>query len=125
MHEERLKILKLPTLKFRRQRGDMIEMYKILTGKYDNLVTPNIPILSESRTGGNSLKIVNRRCHDLRKYSFCNRITNVWNSLPEDIVTAPSVIFFKNRLDKFRHTQELKYNWQVEITGIGSRSEVP
>jgi len=21
---------------------------------------------------------------DLRKYSFCNRITNVWNSLPED-----------------------------------------
>ena len=125
MHEERLKILKLPTLKFRRQRGDMIEMYKILTGKYDNLVTPNIPILSESRTRGNSLKIVNRRCHyDLRKYSFCNRITNAWNSLPEDIVSAPSVNSFKNRLNKFWHTQELKYNWQVEITGTGSRSLV-
>jgi len=124
-YEERLKILKLPTLKFRRQRGDMIETYKILTGKYDNVVTPNIPILSECRTRGNSLKIVNRRCHyDLRKYSFCNRITNVWNSLPEDIVSAPSVNSFKNRLDKFWHTQELKYNWQVEITGTGSRSLV-
>ena len=40
-------------------------------GKYDNVVTPNIPILSECRTRGNSLKILNRRCHyDLRKYSF-------------------------------------------------------
>jgi len=28
------------------------------------------------------------------------------------------------RLDKFWSTQELKYNWQVEITGTGSRSEV-
>ena len=52
--------------------------------------------------------IVNRRCHyDLRKYSSCNRITNVWNSLPEDIVTAVhSVNSFKNRLDKFWSTQD-------------------
>ena len=48
----------------------MIETYKILAGIYDNLVTSNIPILSESRTRENSLKIVNRRCdYDLRKYS--------------------------------------------------------
>jgi len=31
----------------------------------------------------------------------------------------------KNSLDKFWSTQELKYNWQVEIIGTGSRSEVP
>jgi len=49
----------------------MTEIYKILAGLYDNTVTPNIPILCESRTRGNSLKIVNRCCHyDLRKYSF-------------------------------------------------------
>jgi len=71
------------------------------------------------------LKIVNCRCHyDLRKYSFCNRITNVWNSLPEDIVTVPSANSFKNRLDKHWFAQELKYNWQAEITGTGSRSKV-
>jgi len=37
----------------------MIETYKILAGTHDTLVTPNIPVLSESRTRGNSLKIVN------------------------------------------------------------------
>ena len=33
---ERLKYLDLPTLGFRRCRGDMIETYKLLTNKYDN-----------------------------------------------------------------------------------------
>jgi len=33
------------------------------------------------------------------------------NSLPEDIVAAPSVNSFENGLDKFWSTQELKYNW--------------
>jgi len=85
----------------------------------------HISISLESRTRRNSLTIVNRRCrHDLRKYSFCNRIINVWNSLPEDIVAAPSVNSFKNRLDKRWFSREFKYNWQAEITGTGSRSKV-
>ena len=85
----------------------MIETYKILNGIYDESVTPNILISLESHTRGNSLNIVNRLCHyDLRKYSFCNRVTNIWNSLPEDIVTAPSVDSFKNRLDRYWHNQE-------------------
>ena len=41
-YEERLGI-HLPTLKFRRIRGDMIEVYKILTGKYDSLISPHFP----------------------------------------------------------------------------------
>jgi hypothetical protein len=35
-YKDRLKKLKLPTLKFRRIRGDIIEMYKILSDKYDS-----------------------------------------------------------------------------------------
>ena len=98
-YEERLRILYLPTLKFRRIRGDMIETYKIITGKYDALITPQFPISSESVTRGNSLKIINRRCHyDIRKYSFCNRVVNIWNSLPNEIVTAPSLNLFKTDL---------------------------
>ena len=33
-YPERLKILKLPTLVYRRARGDMIETYKLLHDKY-------------------------------------------------------------------------------------------
>jgi len=39
----------------------------------------------------------------IRKYSFCNRVTNLYNSLPDVVVTAPgapSLNIFKNRLDK-------------------------
>jgi len=39
-YRERLKAYFLPTLHFRQVRGDMIEIYKILTGKYDVDVTP-------------------------------------------------------------------------------------
>jgi len=38
-YDERLKKLNLPTLKCRRIRGDMIEVYKIFSGKYDATVT--------------------------------------------------------------------------------------
>ena len=34
-YEARLKYLKLPSLSYRRLRGDVIEMYKIITHKYD------------------------------------------------------------------------------------------
>jgi len=32
------RILNLPTLKFRRIRGDMIEVFKIITGKYEYMI---------------------------------------------------------------------------------------
>ena len=74
----------------------MIETYKVLSGIYDTSVAPEIPIVSEHATRGNSLKIANRRCHyNLWKYSFSMRITNVWNSLPFSVVTGPSVNSFK------------------------------
>ena len=38
-YEERLRQLKIPALKYRRIRGDMIELYKIFAGKYDNNTT--------------------------------------------------------------------------------------
>ena len=41
-YEERLRKLKLPTLKYRCMRGDMIETFKIITGIYDKRVTQDI-----------------------------------------------------------------------------------
>ena len=39
-YENRLKMLNLPTLTYRRFRGDMIETYKILNNVYDKDVVP-------------------------------------------------------------------------------------
>ena len=41
-YSERLKKLKLPTLAYRRARGDMIEVYKIVTDIYDPKTTSNL-----------------------------------------------------------------------------------
>jgi len=52
-YKDRLKRLKLPTLKYRRIRGDMIEIYKILTNKYDSRVNMYLEKQQDSIT----------RCH--------------------------------------------------------------
>ncbi len=46
-YKKRLQRLKLPTLSYRRLRGDMIEMYKILTGKYDPAGLCNVVTLRD------------------------------------------------------------------------------
>jgi len=62
-YKDRLKRLKLPTLKYRRIRGDVIEVYKILTNKYDSRVNLYLEKQQDTITRGHSLKIVNNRYH--------------------------------------------------------------
>ena len=79
--------MKLPTLKYRRMTGDMIEVFKILHNYYDSEVAPKLTLNNVSVTRGNSLKLLNQSFHyDLRKYSFPARVVNIWNSLP-NVVT--------------------------------------
>jgi len=50
---------------------------------------------------GHSMKLyVEKRRLNCRKYSFSHRSVTYWNDLPQDVVDAPSVNAFKNRLDK-------------------------
>jgi len=68
---DRLKLLKLPTLHYRQVRGDMIEMYKILSGKYDTAVTPRVTREHSYITRGNDLRLEkNRSKYDLSNYLF-------------------------------------------------------
>ena len=49
-------------------------------------------------TRGHCLKLEKRHCNmKLRQNVFRNRTVIVWNGLPEDIVTAPSLNSFKGR----------------------------
>ena len=100
-YEERLQELKLPSMEYRRKRGDMIQCFKIING----LVRLNagdlfIP-LGTTNTRGHHQKLCRHRAHKaIRANSFSQRIIKSWNSLPTNVIEAPSVDAFKNRLDK-------------------------
>ena len=116
-YTERLKLLNLPTLKFRRLRGDMIEAFKILNGFYDAQIVPNLIKNQDTRTRGNVLKLSHVRFkYDLRKYSFCVRVINAWNSLPDNVVCATSLNSFKNNLDKYWCKEDMYFNWESDMS---------
>jgi len=53
---------------------------------------------------GHSLKLFKPRCRTtVRQNFFSLRIVSEWNKLPQDVVEAPSINTFKNRLDRHWH----------------------
>ena len=99
-------------------RGDMIELYKIITGKYDEEASIKF-IHSKTCVRGNRYRLYQGHLHyDLRKYFFVNRVIHIWNGLPDDVVAADTTNNFKVRLDKFWNNQSVKYNWKDDITGV-------
>jgi hypothetical protein len=121
-YSDRLEYLKLPTLTYRRIRGDMIEVYKILTNKYDNNVTLNLSLSNCTYTRGNALKLTTVRPNlDLKKYTFTVRIVSVWNSLPDSVIKSDTINKFKNALDKHWQNEEFRYNYRAKLSGIGTR----
>jgi len=49
---------------------------------------------------------------------------NIWNSLPNWVVSANTTNMFKNRMDKFWQNQEIIYDFKVQLEGTGSRSNL-
>ena len=122
-YKDRLRYLNLPTLKYRRLRGDMLETYKILNDIYDNEAAPVLELSGTRMTRGNDKKLNKVMCKtDLRRHFFTQRVVDVWNSLPSEIINSASVNIFKNKLDKFWQTQEIFFDYKADIAGTGSRS---
>ena len=116
-YSERLEKLNLPSLSYRRHRGDLIEVYKILTDKYDREVSSNFfELRYEGTTRGHSLKIYKERSRlNIRKYSFKNRIVDIWNTLPQKIVECPTVMSFERNLDKYWNNQDKKFIYRENL----------
>jgi len=100
-YEERLQRLDLPTLTYRRFRGDAIETYKYLSGLYTmNNASALLPLANTSTTRGHHRKLKKQNCRTcLCSNTFGYRIANLWNSLPESVVEAPTLNIFKSRFD--------------------------
>ena len=71
-YEQRLQLLNITTLKKRRQRGDLIEVYKILTGKQDMDPTYLFQFANwDLNLRGHYLKLYKKPCRlNVRKYFF-------------------------------------------------------
>ena len=114
-YESRLKALHLPTLTYRRLRGDIIDVYKYLHG----ILTFSHDMFNKDLyegTRGHSLKLFKDRSkQELRRHFFSQRVINIWNSLPDTVVTAPSVNTLKNRLDKHWRNQAVKYDYKATL----------
>ena len=110
-YEERLRSLGLPTLVYRRQRADMIQLFKILH-KYESVNIDNIKINTNTNRG-HSFKLqkqYTRTASGQNRFSF--RSINHWNSLSPNTVTASSVNVFKSELNKDWKVKSDKFHYQ-------------
>jgi len=113
-YSERLNKLGLWTLEKRRNRADLIEVFKILSGFSIVPVDTFFALSDDTRTRGHSMKLLKRRCNkDLRHHFFSERVVNRWNKLPSYTVEAKSVNQFKSVLQKLRNTQ-IGFFWMIQ-----------
>ena len=90
-------------------RGDLIETYKMMNGMDKIEVERLFPLRKDSRTRGHSLKIKEGRFRtELRRNFFTQRVVNLWNSLPVEVVEAASLNMFKTRVDGFLIREGIK-----------------
>ena len=119
-HPERLRRLGLPKLEYRRERADVVEVYKILNTI--DLVNKEklFQIATYQSARGNPFKMFKRRTRinaransfslrvidnwnmlpNARANSFSLRVIDNWNMLPASVVMAASIESFKSRLNK-------------------------
>ena len=117
-YEARLRSLKLPTLTYRRLRGDVINVYKYIHGIYRLPLADNMFEMAQyGATRGHSFKLYKHQSRlNLRKHFFSQRVVDVWNSLPDDVVTAPSLNMLKRRLDYHWRNETFLYNYKAPVT---------
>ena len=101
-YQQRLQFLNLPSLCYRRLRGDMILLYQITHSNTDDSLLDLFMTASVATTRGHNFKFFKPRCNSRCRFkSFSCRTIDNWNNLPTYIVNANSVNSFKNLLDNF------------------------
>lgn len=100
-YPDRCQRMGIEQLTERRERGDLIEMFKLSKG------LETVSWVSEQKIG---TARVGRRAqmrreivkNNQRHNFFPNRVAGAWNALPDEVVEATSVNEFKIKLDKLR-----------------------
>ena len=98
----------------------MIQWYKYATNKYDLNVKSKLDYQSKIKmsydTSRNRYKLVPKLCkYQLRKRFFVHVIVNLWNMLPDKVVSVSSASSFKRHLGGFWCDLDLYYNYKAEM----------
>ena len=108
-YEERLVEAGMTSLEDRRERGDMLATYKILSGK-DRVDPRTIFNLAEEGPGLRTRQAAGmhhirkqavRPRLDIRRYTFSQRVVNTWNQLPDSLKAVDTVLAFKIGYDEW------------------------
>lgn len=120
-YSERLELLNIPSMSYRRIRGDLIEVYKFL----HNIYKCKSPFaLNKNGLRGHQYKLIKNFCHTtLRQNHFTNRVVDTWNMLDPKTIAASSLNGFKNALDK--ELSEFRYNESVSHPVKSTLKRVP
>ena len=109
-YEERLTQLSLTSLKYRRKKGDMIEIFKHFNTYDENALSTTFkPRKRTSRA--HKLQMIEKIPKDgyrgIQSNSFYYRTPRIWNSLPRHVAESKTINSFKNNIDN--HWKELLY----------------
>ena len=125
-YNERLRKLNLPTLAYRRVRGDMIQVFKMLHDDPKVSYDKTIPTFLERTADKHG---VGTRAHSdpkslytprfntqIRQHTFSQRVIHMWNDLPQEAKNAKTVVEFEKIIDNFWENQPIKYdNFKADI----------
>ena len=110
-YEDKLKEVGMLSLEARRERGDMIQVWKILNRhdkvdetKWFRRVDTSRQTATRLSTCPHNLQLGNVRL-DTRKHFFSQRVVVKWNNLPEHVKEAVSINGFKNAYDAYVKSQ--------------------
>ena len=108
-YSNRLQALDLPSLDYRRKRGDMILTFKLLNGFMDT--DPSLLFeIKWNNTRGHKLKLFKKRCNlRIRKAFFTQRIVNDWNNLTNEVVNCSTVQQLERAYGKLKHTDKFTF----------------
>ena len=106
-YHDKLRELKLLSLKDRRVFLDLVELFKMIKG-FTNVNYRDFFVIigdvtrRETRTTDCPFNIISERCNlEIRKHFFTHRVAKHWNELPFELKMETRLNSFKNTLKEF------------------------
>jgi hypothetical protein len=111
-YDERLAFLGLERLELRRLHADLMFLFKIVNGFVVCDISQVLTYASTVNTRGHRHKLFVTRCNKLVfSHFFLNRVTPIWNRLPDLCFDCHTLHSFKRKLSalNFNHTLKCSF----------------